>query len=420
MILATLFFNLFFWDYPAEHFCFNGSPTGYIVSLAAAMAFVLTLFFLGPALAAHKTRRSLFHVVEASFGKVPAIAFRIGCAALCILWIVGIAAVSSLFVRYLLQRSLSRVELGLFAIFSILFLLATGLQSLRTSAKLAFFSNKLGLALLIAAAIRVSRYLPDAWDDMGLAISDANHVWLHIAAPLVVIGPMALLAADFGYRTHTRKDVVLIGTFGLALPMGLILFLTSLIQRAASHWYPYSGYPANMNVALWGADSEHYRPQWVALALVTLFGFARFFVFMLRATVAPLVPKRKSWLVVLGAVVLAGATLSVIADQTPILTRNLELAARLAACIAAILSADYLVGRWIIRRTRTVDWPALLFVIVGCTAGGPMSFWQVDYEAHIVGSILLTYAASFVSCLVGRAIEVRVTVISSGTPVADA
>jgi hypothetical protein len=157
-----------------------------------------------------------------------------------------------------------------------LFLFATGLQDLRTSAKLAFFTNKLGIALLIAAALRVRVYLPDAWNQPGVMETVAGSIWPRIAQPLTIIGPMALLAADFGCYSRTRKDVALIGLFGLAVPMTVTLFAVSLVQRAAYHWRSDLGGLANIALALWGGDSRWYQPQWMCLALITSFGFCGF------------------------------------------------------------------------------------------------------------------------------------------------
>ena len=51
------------------------------------------------------------------------------------------------------------VKLGIIAAALLLFLLFTGLQGVRTSVKLALFTDKLGIAILIAALIRVR----DGW-----------------------------------------------------------------------------------------------------------------------------------------------------------------------------------------------------------------------------------------------------------------
>ena len=115
LVLATLFFNFFFWYVPATTFPFIGSPILYLASLGTVIALVAVFFFLCPALAAHRTRKSLFQLAEASFGVVPAIGFRIGCVMLCMLWLAGTTGV--LFnnvLRFVLQRSLTLVEVSLF------------------------------------------------------------------------------------------------------------------------------------------------------------------------------------------------------------------------------------------------------------------------------------------------------------------
>jgi len=407
LVLATLFFNFFFWYVPATTFPFIGSPILYLASLGTVIALVAVFFFLCPALAAHRTRKSLFQLAEASFGVVPAIGFRIGCVMLCMLWLAGTTGV--LFnnvLRFVLQRSLTLVEVSLFLGLPVVFLFVTGLQNLRTSAKLAFFTNKLGAALLIAAALRVRPYLPDAWSDLGNTLPGSD-IWTRIAEPLMVICPLALLAANFGTRTRSRKDVTFIGLFGLAIPMAATLFAVSLIQRAAYHWRSDLGGLANIALALWGGDSGHYQFQWIALAMVTLFGIARFCTRMWRAAVAPIMGSLRLRLAVLAATLILVVALST--SESMIITRGVEIAARVTGSIAAVLTADFILTRWRFARARRVDWLSLVSVGVGLIAGGPLTFWEgADYQYHLTASILLPYAASFVSRVIGLLVLLRV------------
>jgi hypothetical protein len=368
---------------------------------------VLVLFFLGPAFAAHETRRSLFQLAEVSFGVVPALGFRICCAVLCVLWVAGVPGTLPFKILwFFLQRSLSVVESGLVAGVLMLFLFATGLQDMRTSAKLAFFTNKLGIALLIAAALRVRSYLPGVWNHLGAMEAAAGSVWPRIAQPLTIIGPMALLAADFGCHSRTRRDVALIGVFGLAVPMTAALFAVSLIQRAAYRWRSDLGGLASIMVALWGGDSRWYQPQWICLALITVFGSARFGVRMWRAALAPAVDNKRLRWAVLASTLLVGAVVS--ASQSPVFFGRSELAARFAICAAAVLSADYVARRWRTQQTRAADWVSLVSFLAGLAAGYLLVFWAVaDWESRLTASILIPYAISFVLCLIGRAVQRR-------------
>ena len=397
LVLATLFLNFFFWFAPADHFWFSGSPTVFVASLGTLTALVLVLFFLGPAFAAHETRRSLFQLAEASFGVVPALGFRICCAVLCVLWIAGVSGTLTFkILGFLLQRSFSVVESGLVAGGLMLFLFATGLQDMRTSAKLAFFTNKLGIALLIAAALRVRSYLPGVWNHLGAMETAAGSTWPPIAQPLMIIGPMALFAADFGCYSRTRRNVALIGVFGLAVPMTVALFAVSLIQRAAYRWRSDLGGLASIMVALWGGDSRWYQPQWICLALITVFGSARFGVRMWRAALAPVADNKRLRWAVFASTLLVGAVVS--ASQSPVFFGRSELAARFAICAAAVLSADYVARRWRAQQIRTVDWVSLVSFLTGWAAGYFLTF-------RPGASILIPYAASFVLCLIGRTVQ---------------
>jgi hypothetical protein len=185
LVLATPFLNIYFWYEPGCRFPFTGSLAVFLGSLGTVTVLVPVLFFLGPAFAAHETRQSLFQVAGASFGTGPAVGLRICCAVMCVCWIAGLSATILSWSGFMLRRDLSFPESNLFAGLLMLFLFATGLQSLQTSARLAFFTNKLGAALLIAAAIRVRGYLPDAWSDLGTAGPIADTVWPRIAEPLM-------------------------------------------------------------------------------------------------------------------------------------------------------------------------------------------------------------------------------------------
>jgi len=403
LILATLFLNIFFWYVPANHFSFTGSPAIYCFSLGIVTGLVLLLFFLGPALSAHAAQCSLFQVAEASFGQIPGLAFRLCCAALCVLWIAGMCASLALaFLRFIFNRDFPVTEAVLLSGLLVAFLFVTGLQGLRTSAKLAFFTNKLGMALLIAAAIRVRAFLGDAWIDLHGSGAMPDSVWLRVAEPLMIVAPMALLASDFGSRSRTRKDVALIGVFGLALPMAFILFAVSLIQRAAYHWRMDLGGLANILLALWGGDSRWYQPQWMLLALITSFGVARFSVRMCNAALSPITENRKARLCMLAAAAIAATAISAGRFQV----FDMEAAARFAASAAAIITADRVVKRSRPQHVRMVDWGSLISFLAGWAGGQWLASWAgSSYEPQLAASILTSYATSFTVALAGRAIQ---------------
>ena len=155
-------------------------------------------------------------------------------------------------------------------------------------------------------------------------------------------------------------------------------------------------------VALLGRISQHYWPQWMALAL-PMFGVARFSVRMCDAAITPLATGRKARLAALGAVLVTAGVLSV--DEIPQLSAEWEVSASLAACAAAIISADYLVRRWRTQHIKRVDWLVLLSFLAGWMAVPPSSFPpSSNYAYDLTMSILRPYAVSFVSCLLARVV----------------
>jgi len=407
LVLATFFFNFYFWYRPASALVFIGPPALYFASLGTVTALVSALFFLGPALAAHRAGRPLFQLAEASLGAIPAAAFRVVCAILCVLWLAETTGnLVCNVLRFLLQRSLSVIESSVVLGALFIYLSVSGLQSLRTSAELALFSNKLGAAVLIAAAIRVRSGVPGAWSDLWTA-SGGSDTWAQIVYPLMILGPLAFLGADFGAGARRRREVAFIALFGLAVPMALTLFGVTLVHRAAYHGYSLGGY-ANILSALWGGDSWHFMPQWMLLATLTLFGLARFCVRMLRAAVAP-VTRRPVFALTLSAVALA-AIVALSIGGSWIMPLGMEITARVTSGVAALFTSDLILRRRYHARTRWVEWLPLLSVGVGIAAPGAALFWDpgAALDAHtLIVSILVPYAATFACRLLMLPVQLR-------------
>lgn len=396
VVLATLFLNLFFWWGPAGHFYFSGTRSAFFGSLGMVTILVVGLFFLAPALATHRSRGSLFDLVAASFGSGPAVAFRWLSALFCLLWMAGTSGfLTPNILRFASNREMSAGASAFVGGLLMLFLFATGLQSLGVLSRLALFTDKLGVALLIVATIRVRRYLPDAW----IATDLTDGILPRVAEPLLFIGPMALLAADFGSRLRSRKEVALLGTFGLALPMAGTLFAVALIQRASYLWRSDLGGLANIGVALFNGDSYRYARLWFLVLAITLFGMGRFAAHMCGAALMPLVKGRSVRIALLGAGVVIGAVF--VASQSS-LNDSLGVSAEIGAGMAAILSLDYFIGE---RAVHKADWVALISLMLGCLIGRAAAPFAADYESRMALPILATYGASLAFCLVGRGFQ---------------
>ncbi len=160
LITATLFLNFAFsQDYGLDLWGFG--PLLVDASVVGAAALLVTgLFFIGPALAAQAARQSVFGSIENSLGSIPTFVLRLCCVLFLSVWIAKLVAVPTLWaLTRNLEPELTSNEIGMIAAGILAFLFFTGLQSTRTSAKLALFTNELGIAILIAAFLRVH----DGW-----------------------------------------------------------------------------------------------------------------------------------------------------------------------------------------------------------------------------------------------------------------
>lgn len=403
LILATLFLNFFFWFVPANHFWSSGPFSWFVVSVVLVPALVLAVFFLGPALATHRAGQSLFDLAESSFGSWPARAFRCACVTTNLLWIAGLTGVTSFVIlSWAHDHELSRAESALPLLLLACFLVATGHQSLSTSAKLALFTNKLGIALLIAGVIRMHAYAelaePHAPGNWG---SEWPNLLNQAAGPLLFVGPMSFLAADFGRRCRTQVDLAKIGVFGLGLPMAGVLLLTGIVQRATLRAHGELGGLANIAVALWGDDAHKFVPPFMAIALITLFGAARFNVRTLVESLGPLCPDRR----IQFAFALIAAALAVALATAPgeLITRSIEISAGFMASAAAVLSVDFLLRKTSRHEPRRIDWTAVAAFLAGWAASDWAGSWSAtSYEFARTASILMPFTASSAVCLLGR------------------
>jgi hypothetical protein len=166
LVLGTLFFNFAFWAEWARSFPFSGPPLHYFYLLAGGTSLTFCLFYLGPALAVQASHRSLFDLAALSLGSLPALAFRLCCVMFLATWITQFVGLIVFAVSEwpFFRRASSPVEPALLSAAFLAFLFATGLQKMRTTAKLALFTDKLAVAILIAALIRVRGGLPPLWN----------------------------------------------------------------------------------------------------------------------------------------------------------------------------------------------------------------------------------------------------------------
>ncbi len=259
-----------------------------VAFIAFISALTAVLFFLGPALAAQRSAtrgnsRSIQGLLEESFGTLPALGLKICCTLYLIRWLAYLIGIPA----FLLLRNLPPIETAALAAGLVIFLFVTGLQNPLTSARMAFFSNRLGIVLLIAAIIRARHGLPAAlrgaldWPARDIAIN----AWHGILYLSLSVAPLLFLASSFGARSRSPKQVAKIALFGLAIPLCLTLSSQGILAVAtsASELYRPSLRP-DIGMALGSGVAARAVPAMMMIATLTLFGAARFGVKMLAGT----------------------------------------------------------------------------------------------------------------------------------------
>ena len=400
LILATLFLNILFWEaHGLSLWPFRPLPL-YLLLLGAVALLVTALFFMGPSLATQAARLPLLGVIENSFGSIPAFGLRLCCVLYLVLWIAYLIAVPVwLWSSQILRRQVSSTESGIFAAAVLVFLFVTGSQSLRSGAKLALFTNKLGIAILVAALIRVHEGWPAVLD--GFRISGErswiSEVWRGLSELTFYVAPLALLAANFGQRSPRRKQVAMTGLMGIALPLFGTLLIVDFIGAAthASRFYQPSLSPS-VAMALWGHAAGSGLPGRMMVAAITIFGAVRFGVRALAETASIRTPATRRGWVLLGCFVGAIAWAAVHPD-TPTFTTAFDFSARCLAVTGAVLTVDFMVGRQRVERLRRIDWVGSIALLAGLAT--PMC---VPHESM---ELLPSYLVGFLVCLCGRAVQ---------------
>ena len=412
LILATLFLNFPFWMSYGLHLWVPGPIPGDTILLLTGALLLIALFFVGPALAAQATRRPLPRVVEDSLGSIPAFGLRLCCAWFLVCWMATVIALpASWLLQFMLRRDVSLTESGLVAGGVLALAFVTGLQTPTVRAKLALFTNKLGIAILLAALIRVRDGWPAIWH--GFQGSYAGplilHEWHGLAILSFYVAPLAFLAAGFGGRSRGLKQVAAIGALGLVLPLFGTLFALAVIGVAtnASALYQPSLEPT-VAMALWSHVASSALPGYMMLTAITAFGALRFGAKALSDSVLPMVVgKRVRW-AVLAAFIPAIAWLSIQNWATwAKLSVPLEWPPTCLAVASAVLTADFATSRWRVERAPRIDWVGTTALLAGCTAALYLPKWIVgaDADQWWHPRLLPSYGVGFAVCLIGRTMQ---------------
>jgi hypothetical protein len=348
-------------------------------------------------------------MAENSLGTLPAIGLRLCSVVFLVCWMATLIAVSeSLLSPHILRGQASRAESGLVAGGILSFAFFTGLQSPTVSARLAFFSNKLGVAILLAALIRVR----DGWPAIstGFPITQSGSLiaseWHGLARLSFYIAPLAFLGANNAHRFRQRKQVASIAVLGFLLPLFGTLFVVGTIDVAtgASAAYQPSLNPS-VAMALWAHVASRALPGRMMLTAITTFGVARFGAKALAESTSMLAPGRRARWVVLGCGLLVIAWLSV--QDAPDFLLPFEWSVTGLAVASAVLTADYVAVATRVENVRRVDWTATIALLAGWTATLYMPKWiaGTDADQWWHPRLLPSYAVGFLVCLLGRIIQ---------------
>ena len=372
-ILATLCLNFAFWfdNGTLLWLPVPGPVSALLVALIAAA--VAAVFFAGPALAVLRNGNGLFATVEASLGRIPAHLIRFCALWYLVDWVAELLSRASYWaLPGILKRDPANTEFALFELVILAFLTATAHES-----RLARFSIRLSIAVLIACAIRVREspaYLTGPIESLEWSL---NRLALGVA-------PMAFLAANLGARLQSSRHVLSTAALGLALPLWVSVFLVGLVNMATFHsrFYQPSNGPT-IAMALMGGVSSRAIPALLLIVTITLFGPIRLGLQLLRTTLPPIL----AWPGLLAiAASVSGVTISSIYFQKYFLP---AIPATILATTAAVLAAGLILppkGKMI----------ANLALLAGAIVGG-----------HNIREpeILPAYATAFVLTLAGRKLQ---------------
>ncbi len=337
-------------------------------------------------------------------GSIPALVLRLCCVVFLVLWIASVLAVPALsWVEVVFWPGVSSTVVQLVAVGATALVFVTGLQSARTVGRLALFTNKLGIALLLAALIRVHGGFPMALNGFGHGDRSALELWQGLSRLVFYAGPLALLASNFGYRSQSRKQVTMIGLGGLVLPIFGTLLLTGLINIATlnSPVYQASLNPT-VGMALWAHAASSALPPRMMFAAITVFGAMRFGARALADFVPMhLASSPRSWIWP-GGLVLAVAWFGLHQDAPDRVT-VLDISATILIAAAAVVTAGVITGAHRDKRVRRIDWVGTAALLAGLAC---LPIWMrvTGAEPWTHTWLLPSYGMAMLVCLVGRSV----------------
>ncbi|MCX6599924.1 MAG: hypothetical protein NTV70_26525 [Acidobacteria bacterium] len=400
-ILATLFLNF-------HLFTGLGSHAMDAAGCFAVAILMPLLFFAGPAVLVHTTQRSILRLLEDSIGTMPTVAVRLCAVVFLSLWIAGLLAWPVFWAAKMSmpEPSLRSTAVGAIAL---MFLFHTAMQSTHTTAKLALFTNKLGIVILVAALIRAR----DGWDAIP-----ANVEITSIFTPLQPLSwamsnlaqyaaPFGLLTAQYASRMPSRRTVALTILTGVTLPVFGVMLLSGFVAVATrnSDLYQPSLSP-NVGMALFAHTAASAAWSRGLLVAISAFGALRLGVWALaKWSSLPSQGKLRWACEIVGAVAIAVLALWPFAE--PVVALH-GIAAKCLTLVGAVVTADCVMRNACGPAPRRFD-PVGTIALV---AGLGIALWlaeeiqrsQAQWWLHW---LFPSYAVSFGATCIGRLVQRR-------------
>jgi hypothetical protein len=405
--MATLFLN--------SSFCISYGLVGrysdslpfHVATLGAGALLITALFFMGPAMAVQAAERGVFGAIENSFGSIPTLALRLCVVLLMTSWIAELVAVPTLWaLERVARRELSPTEMGLIAMGVLAFLFFTGSQGVRSSARLALFTIKLSLAILIAALIRVH----DGWAAIAEGLPSGSQspaieeLWYGLSRIAFYVAPLSLMAADFAFRQR-RKQVALAGLMGIALPLfGALLFAAVIGVATLAAGLNVPSLSPTIAMALFSHVADSATKGRMLVVAITTFGAIRFGIRTLldSASIAPI--RRSKWLLIgCASATIVWLSLRPYNPYAASIGKASEIAATCLTIVGAVLTADFLNGWGRIERKQRIDWIALVALLAGLATPCLLPdkyIWGVDH--YWLLRPIPSYTVGLLICLCGR------------------
>lgn len=403
IIAATLFLNFSFCDAYGLSLSGFGTLAVDMTVFVFAAASISAMFFLGPTLAVHASRRSVLHLLEEAIGTVPTVVLRVCCLAFLSIWISRLISLPTLWAIAEVTGKHGSFNRCIVAAAIVAFLFLTGLQSTRTSVRLALFTGKLSLVILLAALIRVRDGWPAVPAGFSLGGQYPRMLLLTVGLSRLALyaAPLGLFVAEYASRLPKRNQAAAAVLSGAALPLFAALTLSSIVglATARSHFYQPSLNPT-VGMALWAhAAGSAVLPRMV-IAGITNFGAARFGLRALGAYV-PVAGSRVGWFahVVFGAIIAALA----LDPYAAAVTTVSNLCGKCLAVAGAVLTTNAVIRFKGTASARRFDFVGTLALL----AGLGVSIWLPERYLWAKGKwwlpwLLPTYAVAFSCCLAGR------------------